>query len=174
MLTNIISKLLYVWHKKKENSGHSGWGLVAPIALDTQSGAQRTRASETIHAYCENHSLHLVSLVVLSPHPETSAWNEATSYRDQSPEIIASKRRSDRDLTEALMWGDIVSQSIKGPLLLVQDYVEMLTEASGRVIVISTCPEHCSQCEPDLLSAAPLFISVPPRVLDSIRILPTP
>lgn len=133
-----------MWHKEKERSGHPAWGLVAPIVLDTQSGTQRTRASETIHAYCDNHSLYLAALVILSPHPETSAWNEPASPKDQSPVIMTSKRRSDRDLTEALMWGDIVSQSIKEPVLLAQDYVEMLSEASGRVIVISTCPEYCS------------------------------
>ncbi|KAJ3492339.1 hypothetical protein NLI96_g55 [Meripilus lineatus] len=31
------ANLLYVWHKKKERSGHPAWGLVAPIVLDTQS-----------------------------------------------------------------------------------------------------------------------------------------
>ena len=73
-----------------------------------------------------------------------------------------------------MMWTDSVSQSIKEPILLAQDYVEMLTEASGRVIVISTCPEYCSLSGSDLLSAAALLISVPPRALDRIRILPTP
>lgn len=157
-------KLLYVWHKKKESSCQTAWGLVAPIVLDDQSSAQRTRAAETIHAYCENHSLYLTTLVIFSPHTKAPPCREATSSRDQLPEITTYKRRSDRDLAEALMWGDIVSQSIKEPILLVQDYVEMLTGASGRVIVISTCPDQYPSGELDLPLSLSLFRSGLPRV----------
>ncbi|KAH8106767.1 hypothetical protein BXZ70DRAFT_1027556 [Cristinia sonorae] len=132
--------LLYQWHKKKEQSSRV-WGLVAPIALDITSATDRKRASETVKAYCTSHSLQLVALISLAQPSFPS------TYSDPVPEINASsstttptqlKRRSTKDFSHALVWGDMVAQSIREPIVIFQDYIEMLARVSGRIIMVST------------------------------------
>lgn len=135
------ANLLYVWHRKKEESKHSSWGIVAPIALDTESGAQRRRASETIQAFCIKNSLHLVSLIVLSPDTTTTRWHNLTTRGDKATlsEPPTAKRPADRELAQTLVFSDSVARLIKEPVVVVQDYIELLSEAAGRVIVVSSC-----------------------------------
>jgi len=138
--------LLYAWHKRKERSDHP-WGLVAPIALDMTSAADRKRASETIRAYCATHSLQLVALISLSP-PAHSPGSSDTASSQNTASTPASKaqlkRRATKDFSQALIWGDMVAQSVREPIVMFQDYIDMLARVSGRIIMLSTCSDTVS------------------------------
>ncbi|KAJ3551531.1 hypothetical protein NM688_g4648 [Phlebia brevispora] len=125
-------KLLYIWHKKKEQSTHGSWGLVAPISLDTESGAQRAHASDTIHAYCVDHALNLVSLIILPP--SSSMSEGASSHKHMDEEITAASNESLAFATRGN-----VAHAIIEPILVVEDYVDLLKKTSGRVIMLSVC-----------------------------------
>lgn len=129
----VLSKLLYVWHKKKEQSAHTSWGLVAPISLDTESGAQRAHASETIHAYCVNHSLNLVSLIILPPPSPACDDTSNRRYMDGTINTV-----SEGSLAPT-MWGRNVGHSVMEPILVVEDYIDLLSKTSGRVVMLSAC-----------------------------------
>lgn len=135
------ANLLYVWHRKKEESQHSSWGLVAPIALDTESGAQRRRASETIQAFCTKNSLHLVSLIVLAPDTTSTRWHNVISrdHKANTSDVPTPKRLADRELARTLVFSDTMARLIKESIVVVQDYIELLSEAAGRVIVVTPC-----------------------------------
>lgn len=127
-------KLLYVWHRRKERSTHSSWGLVAPISLDTQSGAQRAHASETIHAYCVNHSLNLVSLIILPP--QSPGCHDSEWRPPITDDTINARPGDGLALT---MWGRNVGHSMMEPVLVVEDYIDLLSKTAGRVIMLSAC-----------------------------------
>ena len=55
--------------------------MVAPITLDMLSATQRIHASETVHAYCQDHALQLCALIVLPP---TSPARRSTSIRQHT------------------------------------------------------------------------------------------
>lgn len=69
-------QLIQEWHTRIKKSGHSTspWGLLAPIVLDMTSHAQRTRAFETVDAYCATHTLYLVAVIVLPAPNFISTW----------------------------------------------------------------------------------------------------
>ncbi len=113
---------------------HGPWGLVAPIALDTESGAQRAHASETIHAYCTDHSLNLVSLIILPPcYPV--ADKSATNHTHMDEEITAVQTASLAFATRSRTMAHIMME----PILVVEDYVDLLMKSYGRVIMLSSC-----------------------------------
>ncbi|TCD66681.1 hypothetical protein EIP91_001035 [Steccherinum ochraceum] len=143
-------QLLYSWHKKKERS-NIPWGLIAPIALDMTSGADRKRASETVKAYCTNHSLQLVALISLSPptaqpqsSDEDSSSAQCTASAEPSSPSTHLKPRSTKDFSQALIWGDMVAQSVREPIVMFQDYIDMLSRVSGRIVMVSTSPSAIS------------------------------
>ena len=102
--------------------------------MDTESGAQRAHASETIHAYCMDHSLNLVSLIILPPcHPGTD--ESASKHTRVEEEITAVP-------TACLALGTRsrrMAHAMMEPILVVEDYVDLLTKTAGRVIMLSTC-----------------------------------
>ncbi|KAL4254036.1 hypothetical protein ABKN59_002504 [Abortiporus biennis] len=120
------ANLLYAWHKKKEKSAMRNWGLIAPVILDSDTIAQRARASETVKAYSEAYTQ---SNIKGSRNNHHERWSSRL------------KRPSELQLTEALMWSDTITQCIREPVLSVQDYTEMLSDNRGRVIFLSTFPQ---------------------------------
>ncbi|KAI0687130.1 hypothetical protein BC835DRAFT_1550884 [Cytidiella melzeri] len=137
-----VSSLLYAWHKRKERSTHTSWGLVAPISCDTKSGAQRTHAFETVHAYCVKHSLNLVALVVLSP--SSPAKREEYRHRLSKPAAHLELR----NVYPSTDWNSIDGLSWIEPILVIEDYIDMLSEASGRVVLLSHGQRECYLCRP--------------------------
>ena len=80
------AQLIQEWHQRiKRSPGSPGapWGLVAPIVLDMSSRAQRTRAFETVDAYCSTHHLRLVAALVLPP--PRSGGPDAGTYERPRP-----------------------------------------------------------------------------------------
>ncbi|RPD66322.1 hypothetical protein L226DRAFT_195573 [Lentinus tigrinus ALCF2SS1-7] len=117
--SNVSSRLIQDWHQRIKRSGRSPspWGLVAPIVLDMTSSTQRIRAVETVGAYCATHSLHLVAVIV-----------------QPAPGFIMSK--PSREGLDVTAWGDVVGRCLVQPISLVQDYMELLAAATGRVILL--------------------------------------
>ncbi len=150
-------KLLYIWHKKKQQYAHSSWGLVAPISLDTQSRAQRAHASETIHAYCANHSLHLVAVIVL-PQPSPARGNSSNRrHTINSP----SNGSLEQDMWEHSVGH--LGHLMMEPILMVEDYIDMLKKTSGRVIMLSICLYNQCPCEyvpSRFLGVSPIFSGI--------------
>ena len=42
------------------------------------------------------------------------------------------------------MWGDMVAQSVREPIVIFQDYIDMLAKVSGRIIMISSSNSEMS------------------------------
>ncbi|CAL1704996.1 unnamed protein product [Somion occarium] len=127
------ANLVYEWHKKKERSPSMPWGVIAPIVLDTQSGPERYRAAETVQAYCMNNSLHLSAVVFLATDDLSVSLNDDTC---QTISPYASKSPWNSNRAQASIWADAAAQTFKDPIIITQDYVEMLAEAAGRVILV--------------------------------------
>ncbi|TBU35793.1 hypothetical protein BD309DRAFT_859527 [Dichomitus squalens] len=85
-----------------------------------KSDAQRTRAVETVDAYCVAHHLHLVALVVLPS--SVSSPPVAKPLQDFQFGVSA--------------WCEVLRECLVEPVSLVQDYVDTLTAASGRVVMV--------------------------------------
>ncbi|PIL24161.1 hypothetical protein GSI_13914 [Ganoderma sinense ZZ0214-1] len=117
-----VSSLIQEWHQRIKRSGHSPWGLVAPIVLDVNSDAQRARAVETVDAYCAAHNLHLVALLLVP-------WRGCTSSK------ALQSGRAGMDLNVSA-WYEALRSHLVEPISIVQDYVGALAVASGRVIVL--------------------------------------
>lgn len=124
--------------------------MVAPITLDTHSAAQRTDASETVHAYCQDHSLQLCALIVLP----------ATSPARCSPGVLEHTnlpiKATPEDGLAFAMWEEDVESASWEPLTTMRDYFDLLMRASGRVILMSRCLPYSKSS--DLLQWAPLLI----------------
>ncbi|KAI0748304.1 hypothetical protein C8Q80DRAFT_731073 [Daedaleopsis nitida] len=120
-----VSSLIQEWHQRIKRSGESTspWGLVAPIVLDMTSGAQRTRAFETVDAYCATHCLHLVAVIVLP-----------------APSFITSKPA--RAGLSISAWGDLVRGCLVEPISVVEDYAGLLSATSGRVVLLLASGHH--------------------------------
>lgn len=104
--------------------------MVAPITLDMQSQTQRTHASETIHAYCLNHALHLVALIVL---PQTSPAHPSPASRRQPAKPSSVESRA------FTMWDNELHGSPIEPVAIVSEYFDLLIKSYGRVILMATC-----------------------------------
>ncbi|KAL6305375.1 hypothetical protein BKA93DRAFT_779621 [Sparassis latifolia] len=139
------SKLLYEWQLRKKQSETSAWGDIAPIVSDLGSAAQRKSAFETVHAYCVGRSLRLVTLILAPPHAPLHWWESPQSHSSQITAADHSQPMrtviTQGDLTQSLLWADRVKHSIMEPILVIRDYVDMLVASSGRLILISGCPE---------------------------------
>ncbi len=134
-------KLLYIWHNRKERSRSIPWGLVAPMQLNLWSRSQRETVHETVHAHCTTYDLHLVALVISPTSRQVRATSppfenalHSTEHPDVAPEIHA-----DEDT-----WRISVVNEVTEPVIMACDYKTLLSEASGRVIVLSNCAERQS------------------------------
>lgn len=107
--------------------------MLAPITLDMHSATQRAHASETVHAFCLSHALHLVALIVL-PH-SSPALRASRLRRRQHPQPV---KRNEEDLAFPMWDEELVSATLE-PIAIVRDYFDLLMKASGRVVVMSRC-----------------------------------
>ena len=132
-----LLKLLYAWHKKKERSTHMSWGTLVPISFDTKSEAQRAHAFETVHAYCVKHSLNMAALIVLWP-PSPVKRNDSSYNRKSDISIKLDHRDS-----ISSSWECADAHFLMESILVIQDYVNMLAKAAGRVIFLSYGQQGC-------------------------------
>ena len=164
MLNASNQRLIQDWHQRIKRSGHSPspWGLVAPIVLDMTSSTQRIRAVETVEAYCATHSLHLVAVIVQPAPGFTSTWEPPfprsprltpippptpihTDVTHTSTHLASKPGREGLDVTA---WGGVVSQCLVQPISIVQDYMDLLAAATGRVVLLHACgqPSVTANC----------------------------
>ena len=90
------------------------------------STSQREKAFETVQAYCWEHELHLAALVV-SPR-----WSE----NGPLPPRFSSASDAGACVTCEDVWRQRVLSEVTEPVLVALDYVQMLQEASGRLIIL--------------------------------------
>ncbi|KAL1944619.1 hypothetical protein VTO73DRAFT_3049 [Trametes versicolor] len=116
-----VSALIQEWHKRIKRSGRSPrWGLLAPIVLDMNSGAQRAHAVETVDAYCATHNLHLVAVIVLPP----------SAPAPPQPQPLAG------GAADVAAWAEVVRRCLVAPISVVHGYSKLLAAASGRVVLV--------------------------------------
>ena len=125
----ISPQLLYIWHNRKERSRSLPWGVVAPISLDMWSASQREKAVETVQAYCWKHELHLVALVVSPRRSENGSLPPQLSRFSSESGVGACATCED-------VWRQRVLSEVTEPVLVALDYIQMLQEASGRLIIL--------------------------------------
>ena len=121
----ISPKLLYIWHNRKERSRSIPWGMLAPMPLNFWSRSQREAVHETVRAHCTNYDLHLVALLISTF--STSPFENTHRSADLSPKI-----HPDQDA-----WRISVVDAVTEPVIMASDYSTLLSEASGRVIILS-------------------------------------
>lgn len=137
-----VASLLYIWHNRKERSRSIPWGMVAPMPLNLWSRSQREAVHETVHAHCTNYDLHLVALVISptsnSLHPTSPPFENASNSTERlgaPPKIHAGEDA----------WRISVIDEVTEPVIMACDYRALLSEASGRVIILSNFAERrCS------------------------------
>ncbi|KAI0065487.1 hypothetical protein BV25DRAFT_1821905, partial [Artomyces pyxidatus] len=131
-----VSSLLYIWHNRKERARSLPWGLIAPMSLDVWSRNQRARVHETIEAFCRDHTLQLVALVIChAPEDIKSSSHHVMQGLLFEPHI---DQTTDECVDPEDTWRGIILSGLTEPLLMIYDYLKMLREASGRVIIVSS------------------------------------
>ena len=133
-LTAVHQKLLYIWHNRKERSRSIPWGLVAPMKLNLWSRSQREAVHETVRAHCNANDLHLVALVISSH--STSPVFETALDSTERPDMIP-ETHADEDT-----WRTSVLDEVTEPVIMACDYKTLLSEASGRVIILTHFAER--------------------------------
>lgn len=108
--------------------------MLAPIALDTSSAAQRGHASETIHTFCMNHSLSLVALIVLLP-------SSPVNVNRFVGRLAITGALGSRGHAFTMREGEIPQPSPLEALSVARDYVDLLVAASGRVVFVASCSD---------------------------------
>lgn len=111
-------------------------GIVVPISLDSRIHTQRMHVYETVRAYCASHSLRLVAMIASPP---GSCENPGSLAQQPIVQGRLHKTNTAFDLLDENL-SDMVAREITEPLLLVRDYLTMLQEAQGRILIISPCP----------------------------------
>lgn len=120
------------------------------MPLNLWSRSQREAVHETVHAHCTNYDLHLVALVIsptsnslhgTSPTFENASDSDSTGRLDVPPKIHA-----DEDA-----WRISVVDEVTEPVIMACDYRTLLSEASGRVIILSNFAER--RCSVPILPA---------------------
>ena len=102
------------------------------MPLNLWSRSQREAVHETVRAHCTHSHLHLVALVI-SPTPNSLPGT--LDRLDVPPKINA-----DEDA-----WRISVLDAATEPVIIACDYRSLLSEASGRVIILSNFAERrCS------------------------------
>lgn len=96
------------------------------MSLDVWSASQRNRVRETIQAFCSEYDLHLVSLILCGTPGATQ----------QSADFLLA-HSVPVGKCEAVCGASF--RAIAEPIIMAEDYKKMLTEASGRILVVSCC-----------------------------------
>ena len=112
--------------------------------MDTSSKADRLRAYETVKAYCFDHSLHLTALIAFPPIYE----NSSEPNSPHSASVISADHSTHPaakflplSFSKDVVWQDSVFREITEPVLIIQEYIMLLKECSGRVIIVSGCSQ---------------------------------
>lgn len=122
--------------ESKDSKSRDSSGIVIPMSLDSKVSKQRIHAHETVRAYCTTHSLYLVAMIACPPAPCD------TPGSPEYPPVVQGRlyeTNTTLDLLDQNL-SNSVAREITEPLLLVQDYLSMLREAQGRILIISPCP----------------------------------
>ena len=90
------------------------------MPLNLWSRSQREAVHETVRAHCTNYDLHLVALVI-------TPFENAEHSTDVPPKIHAAQDA----------WRISVVDHVTEPVIMACDYSALLSEASGRVIILS-------------------------------------
>jgi hypothetical protein len=111
--------------------------MLAPMPLNLWSRSQREAVHETVHAHCTNYDLHLVALLISpsenSLHRTTSSFENTETARSDVPPKI----HPDEDA-----WRISLVDEVTEPVIMACDYRALLSEASGRVIILSNFAER--------------------------------
>lgn len=113
------------------------------MQLNLWSRSQREAVHETVRAHCITYGLHLVALVISHDskplHGTSLSFVDALDVTERSD--VASEGHIDEDA-----WRISVLDEVIEPVLMAYDYKALLTEASGRVIILSNFAEgRCSR-----------------------------
>jgi hypothetical protein len=113
------------------------------------SKADRLHAYETVKAYCSDHSLHLVALIMFPPTYESPSEPILPGSADNphDPSIPFPRKFLPLSLSKDDIWRDTVSHEITELVLIIQEYIRLLQKSSGRIIVVSGCSESRFLCE---------------------------
>ncbi len=104
------------------------------MPLNMWSRSQREAVHETVNAHCTNYDLHLVALLVSPTSTPLENTEDSTERPDGPPNIHA-----DGDA-----WRISVVDQLTEPVIMACDYRTLLSEASGRVIILSNFAERRS------------------------------
>ena len=111
------------------------------MQLNLWSRSQREAVHETVRAHCITYDLHLVALVIshdCKPLRGTStSFLSALDVTDRSD--VAPESHIDEDA-----WRISVVDQVTEPVILASDYKALLSEASGRVIILSNFADRRS------------------------------
>ena len=107
--------------------------------LNLWSRSQREAVHETVRAHCNANDLHLVALII-SSHSKTlrrtSPVFETALDSTERPDV-PPETHADEDA-----WRTSVLDEVTEPVIMACDYKTMLSEASGRVIILSNFAER--------------------------------
>ncbi|KAI0273662.1 hypothetical protein BC834DRAFT_221108 [Gloeopeniophorella convolvens] len=129
-----VSSLLYTWHNKKERARSLPWGLVAPMQLSLWSRSQRGTVHDTVRAHCSAYGIHLVALIIShDSKPPPNSRPPFVAVQDTDPSASVAEGPSEEDA-----WRTSVLDEVTEPIVMAYDYKDLLKEASGRVIVLTS------------------------------------
>ncbi|KAI9446425.1 hypothetical protein H4582DRAFT_560210 [Lactarius indigo] len=126
-----VASLLYIWHNRKERSRSIPWGLVAPMQLNMWSRSQRQVVHETVWAHCNAYDLRLVALIIS---------HDSKSHPGTGPlpiDALDATVGTDESHLGEDAWRNTVLEDVTEPVLMANDYRELLAEASGRIVILS-------------------------------------
>ena len=115
--------------------------------VDISSNADRLRAYETVKAYCSDHSLHLTALIAFPPTYENPPEITSPHSADSFPQDNIPFRFLPLSIAKPDVWQDSVFREITEPVLIIQQYTQMLKKSSGHVIVVSGCSRGRFSCK---------------------------
>jgi len=107
--------------------------------VDVSSQADRLRAYETIKAYCSDHLLHLVALILFPPEYESPSEPISPKSATIFQELSTSCKFISLNQLKDVIWHNTVFREITELVLITQEYIRLLRNSGGRIIVISGC-----------------------------------
>ena len=102
------------------------------MPLNLWSRSQREAVHETVRAHCTNYDLHLVALLISSTTSPFENSSDSTLRPDVPPKIHEDA------------WRISVVDEVTEPVIMACDYSALLSEASGRVIILSNFADRRS------------------------------
>ena len=108
------------------------------MQLNLWSRSQREAVHETVRAHCITYDLHLVALVI--SHDCKPLRGTSLSFLNALDAIGRSNLAPESHIDEDA-WRISVLDEVIEPVLMACDYKTLLSEASGRVIVLSNFAE---------------------------------